>query len=120
MHMLACTLMWVLCVLKSVEASTLSSKTACTKLKGLVALTYAAPHGPSEYHCELDNSEGSGRYYVFGLYSNYPAPPNAGPDWVGSSIVGWFAVSKSTGKVFNWDNPDLGLGQEFPAPGDQR
>ena len=101
-------------------ASTLSSESACMKLGTLVARTYSARHGPNEYRCELDTSEHIDGYYVFGLYSKYPAPQGAGPDWVGSSIVGWFAVSKITGRVFNWDSPNLGLGKEFPGPGSGR
>jgi hypothetical protein len=84
----------------------LSSKIACERIKSRVAILESAAHGPNEYHCELtkEGSGGSGRdYYVFGLYSNFPAPPGAGPDWVGSSIVGWYAVSRSTGKLYRWD-----------------
>lgn len=119
-RLIAKILILALCASTSAEASTLSSEAACLKLRRVVARTYSAPHGAGEYHCELDTSEHVHGYYVFGLHSNFPAPPGAGPDWVGSSIVGWFAVSKSTGKVFNWDLPDLGLGQEFPGPGDKR
>ncbi len=96
----------LLCFSAFARSPRLSSEAACAHIKSRVAQLESAPHGPDEYHCELthEGSEGSGRYYyVFGLYSNYPAPPGAGPDWVGSSIVGWYAVSRSTGKLYRWD-----------------
>jgi hypothetical protein len=105
-----------LCTIACAKAPKLSSGAACDHLKALVAHINSAPHGPSEYRCELDTHEGSGRYYVFGLYSNFPAPPGAGPDWMGSSIEGWYAVSPLTGEIFLWDSPNLGLGKKLTDP----
>ena len=84
----------------------ISSATACARLKSRVQQLNSAAHGPNEYRCELtkEGSHGPGRrYYVIALYSNFPAPPGANPDWIGSSIVGWYAVSRSTGKLYRWD-----------------
>lgn len=84
----------------------ISSATACARLKNRVAQLNSAAHGLNEYRCELtkEGKHGPGRpYYVIALYSNFPAPPGAGPDWIGSSIVGWYAVSRSTGKLYRWD-----------------
>jgi hypothetical protein len=96
----------VLCVSALARPPRLSSESACAKIKNRVAQLQSAAHGSDEYHCELthEGSKGSGRhYYVFGLYSNFPAPPDSNSDWIGSSIVGWFAVSRSTGKLYRWD-----------------
>lgn len=49
-------------------------------------------------------------YYVFGLRSNYPAPKGARGEWVGSALVGWFAVRISDGQVRDWDMANLKLG----------
>jgi hypothetical protein len=79
----------------------------------VVAHRQSPLHGINEYRCELETDEGNGHYFVFALRSNYPAPPGASPNWVGSSLVGWFAVSRSTGTVFNWDIAALALGQKL-------
>lgn len=95
-----------LCVHAIAKPSWLSRESACARIKIQVAKLQSAAHGPSEYRCELtsEGSDGSGRnYYVFALYSNYPAPPGSDPDWVGSSIVGWYAASRTTGKLYRWD-----------------
>ena len=106
-----------LCTSAIAKATKLSSGDACTRLKIFVAHLNSAPHGPSEYRCELDASEGAARYYVFGLYSNYAAPPGASSDYVvWSSIVGWYAVSPLDGSVYLWDDPDIGLGKKLAEP----
>ena len=96
----------LLCLSALAKAPRVSSESACARIKSRVAQLQSAAHGPDEYRCELthEGSKGSGRYYyVFGLYSNFPAPPGSSSDWAGSSIVGWFAVSRSTGKIYHWD-----------------
>jgi len=95
------------------SASAISSASACSRLKAAVAQRQSPRHGINEYRCELETDEGNGRYFVFALRSNYPASPGASPNWVGSSLVGWFAVSRSTGTVFNWDVAALALGQKL-------
>ena len=103
----------VLCAPDLASASAISSSSACGLLKAAVAQSQSPRHGINEYRCELEADEGNGRYFVFALRTNYPAPPGAGPNWVGSSLVGWFAVSRSTGMVFNWDVSALALGQKL-------
>ena len=84
-------------------ASEISSASACRRLKATVAERQSPRYGINEYHCELAKGEGHGRYFVFALRSNHPAPPGAPLDWAGSSLVGWFAVSRANGAVFEWD-----------------
>ena len=107
------SLVLVLCTPAFASASGLTSTSACGHLKAAVAHKESPPHDPNEYRCELEPREGQGRYFVFALRSNYSAPPGAGPDWVGSSLVGWFAVSRSTATVFNWDVGDEVLGHKL-------
>ena len=95
------------------SASGLTSTSACGRLKAAVAHKESPRHGPSEYRCDLAPNEGQGRYFVFALRSKYPAPPGAGQNWVGSSLVGWFAVSRSAGTVFNWDVGAEALGNKL-------
>jgi len=96
----------LVCASAPAKPSGLSSDRACLRLKIRVAQLLSAPHGVGEYRCELtkEGADGVGRsYYVFGLYSYYPAPPGSDPDWIGSSIVGWYAVSRATGQLYRWD-----------------
>jgi hypothetical protein len=96
-------LMVAFCNNVSARGYDLASEQACNHLKVVVADQRSPSHGPAEYRCDLDPTEGSGHYYVFALRSNFPAPPGSGPDWVGSALVDWFAVSKNSGEVFEWD-----------------
>src|SRR5436190_13103166 len=59
----------------------------------------ADPHAP--YYCELYRK--SPHYYVFALRSKRPAPVDSSADWVGSSLVGHFAVRRNDGAVLEWD-----------------
>ena len=68
-----------------------------------------AGHGADEYRCE-DAALGPNEYYVFGVRSNYPAPRGTGKDWVGSGLVGWYAVRISNGELRDWDMANLKLG----------
>jgi hypothetical protein len=85
-------------------------KTACDQLRGVVSKQLSASHGPGEYRCDEDKPGALDGYYVFALRSNYPAPKGAGPDWVGSGLVGWYAVRISDGQVRDWDVANLRLG----------
>ena len=95
------------------SVSAISSASACSLLKAAVAQRQSPRHGINEYRCELEADEGNGRYFVFALRSSYPALPGASLNWVGSSLVGWFAVSRSTGALFNWDVATLALGKKL-------
>jgi hypothetical protein len=57
-----------------------------------------------------ETAMGPNEYYVFGVRSNYPAPRGAGKDWVGSGLVGWYAVRISNGELRDWDMANLKLG----------
>jgi len=112
-HTFLAFLALVPCVPALASAYAISSASACSRLKAAVAQRQSPRHGINEYRCELEADEGNGRYFVFALRSNYPAPPGASPNWVGSSLVGWFAVSRSTGALFNWDVATLALGKKL-------
>jgi hypothetical protein len=69
------------------------------------ALSAAIPKSSSQhaddYYCQ-DRSE-SGPFVVFSIRAKHPAPEGAGADWVGSNLVGWYAICKSDRSVFEWD-----------------
>ncbi|MDR3414588.1 MAG: hypothetical protein P4L83_00245 [Nevskia sp.] len=107
---LCCALL--LCATASAGGHGLTSEQGCNRLKAVIARQRSAPHGAAEYRCDLDPTEGASRYYVFALRSNFPAPPGAGPDWVGSALVDWFAVSKSSGEISEWDVGEEAIGKK--------
>ena len=82
-----------------------SETEACAVLTEAVPPHAQLRNAPADYYCELDNS--SSRYYVFAFRSRHPEPPGAGPNWVGSNLVGWFAVRRRDGAVFEWDITNL-------------
>jgi hypothetical protein len=83
-----------------------SRDNACAILKGLALRDHLVAKNvpPGEYTCE-DYSE-SGDYYVFGLHYKLFKPS----DKPQSNLVGWFAVSKKDGSVYEWDMANLSLG----------
>jgi hypothetical protein len=46
-------------------------------------------------------------YYQYGVYY---APDKWPPDWVGSALLGWYAVRRSDGRVYEWDIAEDALG----------
>lgn len=112
-RLLVLGLMVCLCTSVSATGYKLSSDGACERLRRAIATQRSAPHGLREYRCDFDHGEGAGRYYVFALRSNFPAPPGAKPDWVGSALVGWFAVSRESGEIDEWDVAEWPLGEEM-------
>jgi hypothetical protein len=83
---------------------------ACDRLRAIVAEQSGAAHGVEEYRCEDGTDTLADGYFVFSLRSNYPTPKGAGADWVGSSLVGWYAVRTSDGQARNWDVANFKLG----------
>jgi hypothetical protein len=87
----------------------LTMQSACDRLRADISKQLGASHGADEYRCE-DAAKGPNGYYVFALRSNYPAPRGAESNWVGSGLVGWYAVRVSDGQVRDWDVANLKLG----------
>lgn len=84
-------------------------KAACDYLRLAISKRLKASHGIDEYRCDATEARPAG-YYVFAIRSNYPAPNGAGPDWVGSALVGWYAVRQSDGQVRDWDVANQRIG----------
>jgi hypothetical protein len=81
---------------------------ACNQAIRAVAKFVASEKQKHEYYCGLH--EQSAGYFVFRLNSRYPAPDGADANWIGSNLVGYFAVKRSNGKVYNWDIAEDRLG----------
>jgi hypothetical protein len=88
------------------QRDALTMQSACGRLRTVISKRLGASHGPDQYRCE-DAATGVNGYYVFALRSNYPAPKGAAPDWVGSGLVGWYAVRVTDGQVQDWDVANL-------------
>ena len=65
------------------------------------------------YYCELHDV--SRRYHVFVFGSRHSEQPGVSPGWVGSTLVGWFAVRCSDGIALEWDMANNLPGVDFPA-----
>ena len=78
-----------------------SQHRACKQAIRSVEKFVVQPKHKNEYYCSLHAKQND--YFVFRINSRHPEPIDAGRDWVGSNLVGYFAVRKSNGKVYNWD-----------------
>jgi hypothetical protein len=87
-------------------AAVKSNDEACDILKRTALQDHLVARGqPSgQYVCE-DYSQNGG-YFVFGLHFKLDVPT----DNPQSNLVGWFAVSKKSGRVYEWDMANLTLG----------
>jgi len=88
-----------------------SEAEACAVLTKVVPEHIQLRNVPSDYYCELRNV--SRRYYVFAFRSRHPEPPGDGPDWVGSNLVGWFAVRRNDSAALEWDMAEDAPGVVF-------
>jgi len=61
--------------------------------------------------CDMLSRNGSPKgYYVMALHGRRPDC-----DGICSTNMGWFAIRKSTGRVFEWDVSDMKIGQPLDA-----
>lgn len=50
----------------------------------------------------------------------FPGRPKTASDWAGSALVGWFAVTKEIGDVYEWDVGNDAVGKKLAAVNSQR
>jgi hypothetical protein len=82
-------------------------------LKVAVKRHFSASESPSGYY-DCDSDEwGHKRYFVFGLH--YRLKISTGND--GSNLVGWYAVDKITGQLFEWNMANLRVGDAIDTKG---
>lgn len=68
---------------------------------------------PVSHVVDCDNipeADGLSSYYILALLAD------CHEEMCGSTNMGWFAVSKATGEVFDWNVADSKLGRAIPAP----
>ena len=64
------------------------------------------PVPPGHSYCEPSTPH-LPSYYQFGVYY---VPEEWPSDWVGSALLGWYAVRQSDGRVYEWDIAEDALG----------
>jgi len=75
-------------------------------LKAAVKWHFAAKESPNSYYdCVSDGREHK-HYFVFDLHYRSKTPTGNN----GSNLVGWYAVDRITGQLFEWDIANLKLG----------
>lgn len=82
---------------------------ACVVTKKRVSQTLKLTAGPiSEWRCDFILPEFQPQdFYVLGLHGS---PCTSDPDTICSNLIGWFAVRKKDGKVYQWDVAEFRLG----------
>jgi len=90
-------------------ASVTTEKAACDLTKARVAAHGHLPISAIAF-CDILVPEAQPKgFYVLGLHGKRD---DCGGDICGSTLMGWFAVQKATGEVFEWDMVDEKLGQQ--------
>lgn len=85
-----------------------TEKAACALSKASVAARGHFPVSAIAF-CDFIVAEAQPKgLYVLGLHGK---GDNCGADVCGSTLMGWFAVQKATGNVFEWDMAEGRLGQ---------
>ena len=92
------------------KSASLQDKACEHAIRSVKKFVAPAKH-KDEYYCSL-HAQSAG-YFVFRMNARYPAPPDSGPDWVGSNLMGYVAVSRNNGKVYNWDIGNERVGEEL-------
>jgi len=95
-------------VVLAAACSSISEPEACNKLLRIAAEQHLVKEtDPSgAYYCEPSGDNASD-HYLIGLHYRVVTPP----DWVGSDLVGWYAVRRSDGRVSEWDIAEGTLGK---------
>ena len=82
-----------------------TEKEACERVKVRASTVQHFPMSIFAF-CDLIDAVGSPKgFYVLALHSNRQC------DGICSTNMGWFAVEKKTGRVFEWDVAEMELGK---------
>ena len=90
-------------------ATVTTEKEACDLTKTRVAARGHFPVSAIAF-CDVIIPEAQPKgLYVLGLHGKRD---DCGGDICGSTLMGWFAVQKATGRMFEWDSVEEKLGQQ--------
>jgi hypothetical protein len=88
----------------AVAATVTTEKAACHVAKARVAVRGHFPVSAIAF-CDFIVSDAQPKgFYVLGLHGKRD---DCGGEVCGSTLMGWFAVQKATGRVFEWDFTDF-------------
>lgn len=91
-------------------AEPISADDACSRL-----LDYADRHGIKDVHADgfsCRAGEREGRYFIVDLHQAFKDGP---PEWVGSTLLGWYAVRIKDGAIFEYDMANESVGRRVDA-----
>ena len=94
----------------SADALVASENSACEILKAAALRHHftTQPAPPGFYYCA--GWYKVPKYFVIGLHYSFHAPPG----WVGSNLVGWYAIRRTDGKIFEYDMATMAVGRPTP------
>ena len=94
-----------------IAAPVKTPKEACEVAKTRVSALWHFPVSQVAFCDPIGEADSPSGYYVLGLHGKrYDCG-----EVCGSTLMGWFAVQKTTGRVFEWDVADMKLGPPFKA-----
>jgi hypothetical protein len=82
-----------------------SAKAACERVKARVSAVKHFPRSIVAFCDPVGAADSPTHFYVLALHSNRHC------EGICSTNMGWFAVEKKTGRVFEWDVAEMKLGQ---------
>ena len=82
-----------------------TEKAACNQIRTRVAAVRHFRASVITYCDTIGSADSPKRFYVVALHSNRRC------DGICSTNMGWFAIQKTTGRVFEWDVADMKLGR---------
>lgn len=116
-YSLCLSLATILGISSPADARTISADMACKILKAAAVQHHFAmnPEPSGYYRCDVEpdatayGPDAAG-YFLIGLHYNFHTPPG----WIGSNLVGWYAVRRADGKVFEFDMAHMEVGPAIP------
>src|SRR3954447_12518405 len=86
-----------------------AAKAACERVKTRVSAVEHFPLSIVAFCDPIREADSPRGFYVLALHSNRHC------DGICSTNMGWFAVEKRTGRVFEWDVAEMKLGQPISS-----
>lgn len=89
-----------------------SAEKACDVAKARTAALWHFPVSAIAFCEPIDEAHNPKGYFVVGLHGKRD---DCGGDVCGSTLMGWFAVEKKTGRVHEWDTAEMKVGPLIKA-----
>ena len=86
-----------------------TAEAACARVKAFFTQERQVPDGVIGYCDPIDAADSPDGFYVLGLRSTREC------DYICSNLMGWFAVERTTGRIFDWDDAEWRAGEPIDA-----